>query len=44
MQCKIDNMPWSFVKSEYVKQKKLVFTLKQTKKFTEIDANTLNIL
>ena len=32
MQCKIDNMMCGFLKNEYVKQKKQVIMLKQTKK------------
>ena len=43
MQCKIDNLMLSVLKSEYINQKKQVFILKQTKKFAPADANAVSV-
>ena len=43
MQYKIDNLIWSVLKSEYVKQKKQVLKLKYIGIFAQADTNANNI-
>ena len=40
MQCKIDNLMQGVLKSEYVKQKKQIFILKQSKTFARAYGNS----
>ena len=42
MQYKIDNLMWSVLKSEYVKQKKQVLKLKYIGIFAQVDTNANN--
>ena len=42
--CKIDGLMWMILRSEYVKQKKQVFSVKQTKYFSWTDINALRMV
>ena len=41
IQYKIDNLMWGVLKSKYIKQKKQVLILKETKKFVLANVNVL---